>query len=85
MKPCPSSPIRLVSGTRTLSYTNSAVSLDQLPIFSSFLLTEKPGVSVGTMISDMPLNDFPGVVRTSRQTQSACTPLVMNSLLPLIT
>ena len=47
--------MRLATGTRALSNTSSAVSLAQLPSFLSFLLTEKPGVSVGTMISDMPL------------------------------
>ena len=47
--------MRLATGTRQLSKTSSAVSLAQLPIFFSFLLTEKPLASVGTTISDIPL------------------------------
>ena len=37
------------------------------------------------MMSDIPLYVVPGDVRARRHIQSACTPLVMNILLPLIT
>src|SRR5437899_1932528 len=50
IKPIPSGPMRLHCGTRTLSKTSSAVSLERLPSFFNLRPTLKPGVSVGTVI-----------------------------------
>ena len=52
------------------------MSLDHMPSFSSLRETATPGTSVGTMIIDMP-RSASSEVRASRQSQSACTPLVM--------
>ena len=53
-KPRPTSPIVLLTGTRASVNDSSAVSEDLLPSLRSLRLTEKPGVSVGNTICDMP-------------------------------
>jgi hypothetical protein len=44
-----------------------------------------PGASIGTMISDLFLCGRPSEVLASRQHQSACMPLVIHILVPLMT
>jgi len=66
------------------SKVRMAVSLAWLPSFSSLRLTWKPGVSVGTTMSDIPRKPRSPLVRASRVTKSACVPLVIHILLPLM-
>ena len=44
-----------------------------------------PGASIGTMISDLFCAAGPSLVLASRQHQSACMPLVIHILEPLMT
>ena len=80
----PSWPMTLRRGTRTLSKNSCAVSLECMPIFSIFWRV-MPGASIGTMISDLFLCAAPSLVLASRQHQSACMPLVIHILEPLMT
>ena len=77
-----SSPSRLAAGMRTLSNTSSAVSDDSQPDFFSARPTVNPGVPFSTMNIDMPWRAL--VVLAATKYRSACTPLVMNSLVPLM-
>jgi hypothetical protein len=76
--------MRLRWGTRTLSKNSCAVSLECMPIFSIFWRV-MPGASIGTMMSDLFLCTGPSLVLASRQHQSACMPLVIHILEPLMT
>ena len=53
------------------------MSLDHIPSFSSLRETATPSSAVGTTMSDMPRPPGSSEVRASRQSQSACVPLVM--------
>ena len=68
---------------RTLSRTSSAVSDDSQPVFLSARPTEKPGVPFSTM--NMEMSRLPGPDLAAMKYRSACTPLVMNILVPLST
>ena len=56
-----------------------------MPSLSSFLDTEKPTASVGTMIWLIPRCPPSSEVRASRHSQSACRLLVIHIFEPLIT
>ncbi|CFN70366.1 Uncharacterised protein [Bordetella pertussis] len=86
MKPMFSAPMRLETGTRTSSKNSSAVSEARSTSLSSLRETLTPGVSSGTMMSDLFLCGPPSCeVLHSRQIQSPCTPLVIHIFEPLIT
>ncbi|MNY12672.1 hypothetical protein D3C86_1457670 [compost metagenome] len=85
MKPRPSSPRRLPTGTRTLSKNSSAVSWACWPTFSSLRPCLKPARPVSTAIRLMPLAPAAGSVLHTTITRSAVRPLLMKVLLPLIT
>ena len=68
---------------RTLSSTNSAVSEDNQPVLFNARPTLKPGVPFSTMNIDMACRASP--VLAAMKYKSACTPLVMNILVPLST
>jgi hypothetical protein len=93
MNPWPSwPPIRLSTGTRTLSKNSSLVSCDFRPTLSSLRPRRKPGVelrspsaSVSTTISDVPLAPSALSVLQTTMMRFAFWPLVMNVLEPLIT
>ena len=70
---------------RQSSKNSSAVSLDQLPIFFSFLLTWKPFTSVGKVTIEMPACPASGCVFSIRVMKSARVPLVMKVFEPLMT
>ena len=81
--PCPPRRAGGPAGTRQSSKCSSAVSEQRQPVLSSWRPTLKPGVPFSTAKIEM--SRWPGPVRAATKTRSACTPLVMNSLLPLIT
>src|SRR5579871_3941827 len=56
-----------------------------MPSLLSFFTIEMPLVSIGTTISDLFLWTCPSPVLASRHIQSACAPLVVHILPPLIT
>ena len=56
-----------------------------MPSLSSFLAISRPLVFIGTTISDLFLWAGPSSVLASRHIQSACAPLVVHILPPLIT
>jgi len=65
LKPAPSWPIRLPTGTRQFSKRRCAVSLDHQPIFFSSVRC-RPGVSPSTSSSDTPPGPLlAGSVRTA--------------------
>ena len=70
---------------RMSSKWSSAVSLEWLPIFFSFLATSKPFVFVGTRKKLQPCAPASGFVFTSSVTKSARVPFVMYVLAPLMT
>ena len=73
---------------RQFSNTSSAVSELSQPDLSSARPTRKPGVPFSTMNIDMPWRDAaaPGCgVLAAMKYRSACTPLVMKSLVPFRT
>ena len=76
---------RLCSGTFTSSKKICAVSELRMPILSSFFATWTPLVFIGREISDLFLCTGPSPVLASRHIQSACGPLVVHILPPLIT
>ncbi len=84
-KPRSISPMVLLTGTRASSKTSSAVSEERLPSLSSVRETRTPGVAVSTTICDIPWWPPASQVRASKHSQSACVPLVMYILLPLMT
>ena len=55
------------------------------PHLSSYLVTEKPGVLVGTIKAEMPLAPLVGSVAAKTQAMSASPPLVMKHFSPLMT
>ena len=77
--------MRLRFGTRTLSKKICAVSDERMPILSSLRATCTPLLFIGTQISDLLRWTWPSLVLASRQIQSACTPLVIHILPPLMT
>src|SRR5471030_3527554 len=81
----PSCPIRWRTGTFTSSKKICAVSEERMPSLSSFLLTCTPLVFIGRQISDLFLWTAPSPVLASKHIQSACVPLVVHILPPLIT
>ena len=81
----PSSPMRLVCGTRTSSKWIRPVSLDIMPILRIFFALVTPGVFIGTMIRLLFLCAAPSEVLASRHIQSACRLLVIHILAPLMT
>ena len=86
MKPLPSGPRRLASGTRAPSKMSSPVADAWRPIFSSRRPTEKPGVSAGTMkalISALPSSLLP--VRAVTMYVPASPAFVMKRLPPSMT
>ena len=84
MKPMVRFAEQVARGTRTSSRKSSAVSEDLLPIFSSFLETEKPLSELGTRKNEQPWAPLSGCVLTSIVTKSARVPLVMNVFWPLM-
>jgi hypothetical protein len=68
---------------RTLSNTSSAVSEDSQPVFFSARPTLNPGVPFSTM--NIETSRLPGPVFAATKYRSACTPLVMNILVPFST
>ena len=62
-----------------------AVSEDHMPIFFSFFATVTPFVFIGRQMRVLFLCAAPSEVLASRHIQSACVPLVVQSLPPLIT
>ena len=85
VKPMPRWPTTLRFGTRTSSKKSCAVSDEFMPILWIFCLV-MPGLSIGTMISDFALwGAASASVLTSRQHQSALSPLVIHIFWPLIT
>ena len=72
------------AGTRTSSNVRIVVSEECIPILEIADL-DIPGVSMGTMISDLFLCAGPSLVLARRQDQSDCRPLVIQILVPLIT
>jgi len=72
-------------GTRTLSKKICAVSEERIPILSSLRATWTPLLFIGTQISDLLRCFGPSLVFASRQIQSACVPLVIHILPPLMT
>ena len=83
LKPRFSSPTRLPPGTRQSSKKSSAVSAAWVPSFRNRRPVRKPGVWVGTTISEMPPLPAPPV-RQAVVTKSAMEPLEMKILEPLI-
>jgi len=61
------------------------VSDEFMPAFFSLRATSTPRVFIGTQISDLLRWAEPSEVLASRQIQSACVPLVVHILPPLIT
>ena len=66
MKPSPLRRCGWLGHAHVLEGPNMAVSLAWLPSFSSLRLTLKPGVAVGTMMSDMPRNPRSSPVRSQQ-------------------
>ena len=85
MKPWPSSPIRLATGTRTSWKNSSAVSDSSWPTLSSLRPRLNPAMPVSTASRVMPRAPLPGSVRAAARTRSALYPLVMNVFEPLTT
>src|SRR6218665_2066592 len=89
MKPWPSSPMRERCGTHTSSKNTCAVSDDHMPTFL-ILFIVMPGRSLPFSRSGRQINDLlrcgssPPVL-ASRHIHSACKPLVIHILEPLIT
>ncbi len=61
-KPCPSSPIRLSSGTSQFSKKSSPVEPAQMPSLCSMSVAENPGVPFSTTKAEMPLCPASGSV-----------------------
>src|SRR5882757_10830779 len=81
----PSWPMVWRTGTFTSSKNICAVSELRMPSLSSFFTTCTPLVFIGTQISDLLRCAEPSPVLASRHIQSACVPLVVHILPPLIT
>ena len=60
-KPCPSSPIRLATGTRQSSNVTMAVGCDFQPSFFSGAPKPRPGVPFSTTRQEMPFGPLPPV------------------------
>ena len=85
LKPSPSAPTRLATGTRQRSKCRCAVSLHHQPIFFSSLRV-RPGVSPSITSSDTPPGPLlAGSVRTATVRKSARMPEVMKVFSPLTT
>ena len=84
LKPCPTSPRRAASGTRTPSRNSSAVAWPRSPSLWRTSRASKPGESVGTRNAVTPRGPS-SLVRAKTSATSAHVPLVMKSLRPLIT
>ena len=56
-----------------------------MPIFFKGLDAVTPGVFIGTMMSDLLRCGAPSEVLASKQQKSACVPLVVHILPPLMT
>mmetsp|Transcript_13571 Transcript_13571/g.56790 ORF Transcript_13571/g.56790 Transcript_13571/m.56790 type:complete len:245 (+) Transcript_13571:444-1178(+) len=82
LKPLPSSPIILLSGTRTSSSVTNVVFEVSAACVSSFR-TWSPGVSAGTSTSDMPAMPGPPV-RTAITNHDAHSPFEIHFFWPLI-
>src|SRR5215468_8376445 len=80
----PSWPIVWRSGTFTSSKKICAVSELRMPSLSSFLTTCTPLVFIGRQINDLFLCTGPSPVLAKRHIQSACVPLVVHILPPLM-
>ena len=80
----PSSPSRLLQGTRTSSKNSSEVSWAFMPTFFSNRPLLKPGVSASTRIRLVPLAPPAGSVFATTITRSERYPLVMNVFEPLM-
>ena len=87
LKPSPSSPRRLATGTRQSSNISSAVSWVAMPIFLSFLPRTKPSALASITNSEMPLRGSVawGSVFTATTARSQRMPLEMKVLDPLTT
>ena len=77
-------PERNAQFRRHVAFLN-AVSDENMPILRIFFATETPRVFIGTQINDLFLCTAPSPVLASRQHQSACVPLVVHILPPLMT
>ena len=85
-KPSFSRPSRFDAGIRQSSKISSAVSEDSQPVFFSARPTRNPGVPLSTMNIEIPCEPRASrLVLAATKYTSACTPLVMNILLPLST
>ena len=66
LKPSPSAPRRLATGTRASANDSVIVSEPRRPILSSPLPSIRPGVSFSTMNAEMPLGPGPPVRASTR-------------------
>ena len=85
MKPSPTCPRTLASGTRQSVNTNSAVSLQRMPNLFSFLPPAKPGVPRSTTNAVMPRLSSKSPVRASTTATSPEMPWVIQFLVPFRT
>ncbi len=84
-RPCPSFPSRLVTGTRTSLNRVTPFSIPLSPMNKLRFSTVMPGASASTTNAEMPpLPPSCGGTLAITTTSSAITPLVVQSLLPLI-
>jgi len=83
--PSPSLPNRFSTGISQSTKANSAMGAVRNPILCSFLLIEKPGVSLSTMNALMPAAPFDGSRLAKTITISATWALLINVFDPLIT
>ena len=83
LKPWPSLPSRFSLGTMQSSKIRSQVELPRIPIFFSFLPTEKPGKELSTMKAEMPWLPALGSVMAKTTMVLATVPLVIKHLEPL--
>ena len=84
LKPCPTSPRRAASGTRTSVRNSSAVAWPRSPSLPVISRASKPGESVGTRNAVTPRGPS-SLVRAKTSATSAHVPLVMKSFWPSIT
>src|SRR5688572_176647 len=81
LKPSPSFPRRLPTGTSASSRVNPHVGEERHPILSSFLEAENPGVAVSIKNALIPFGPT-SPVRAMSSTTSASAPRVQKTLLP---
>ena len=85
LKPSPSAPRRLAAGTAQSLKCSATVGEARMPIFLSFLPTEKPGVPFSTRNAVTPRARLDGSSVANTVITSAWSPLVHHCLEPLST